>query len=139
MGIGGVSVGLGAELAQEPQHADAPPEATPQPGTKGFSMFFLLLLGKEIFVSFEQFVVVHSQHLHHLHVRCYYFYLFHISSSATKGSHRPTANQKSSPFLQLLLLVSQIVSKYASSFGYSVHRNTTISIIMLIYSNNWPF
>jgi len=30
------------------------------------------------------------------------------------------------------------VSKYASSFGYSVHRNTTISTIMLIYSNNWP-
>ena len=54
MGIGGVSVGLSAELAQEPQHADAPPEATPQPGTKGFSMFFLLFLGKEIFVSFEQ-------------------------------------------------------------------------------------
>jgi len=47
--------------------------------------------------------------------------------------------QLSGPFLQLLLFVSQIVSKYASSFGYSVHRNTTISIIMLIYSNNWPF
>ena len=37
-----------------------------------------------------------------------------------------------------LFLWHQIVSKYASSFGYSVHRNSTISIIMLIYSNNWP-
>ena len=35
-------------------------------------------------------------------------------------------------------LLHYLVSKYASSFGYSVHRNTTISIIMLIYSNNWP-
>ena len=41
-----MSVGLGAELAQEPQHADAPPEATPQPGTKGFSMFFFIAFGE---------------------------------------------------------------------------------------------
>ena len=42
---------------------------------------------------------------------------------------------KGNHFSPLIIIFPQ---KYASSFGYSVHRNTTISIIMLIYSNNWP-
>ena len=47
MGIGGVSVGLGAELAQKPQHSDATPEAKPQPGTKGF--FFVFVQSSRLF------------------------------------------------------------------------------------------